>query len=84
MGVGEFKTRIVEAFDAVMDGEEVVIADSEMQVNIAVLLPYSDYKHNNSVKLGSLAGVASVRFADDYEMTSEELAGECASTAQRA
>ena len=38
--------------------------------------PYSTYTHRNSVTLGALSAKATVRFADDFEMTAEELIGE--------
>lgn len=76
MGVGEFKARFSEAVEAVKHGEEIVISYGRKRENIAVLVPYATFKHRNAIRLGSLSGKATVRFADDFEMSTEELAGE--------
>jgi len=73
MGVGEFKARFSEAVEAVERGEEIVISYGKKRRNIAVLVPYSAYKHRNSIVLGALSKTASVHFADDFEMSAEEL-----------
>ena len=76
MGVGEFKARFSEAVEAVKHGEEIVISYGRKRENIAVLVPYATFKHRNAIRLGSLSGKATVRFADGFEMSAEELAGE--------
>jgi prevent-host-death family protein len=76
MAVGEFKARFSEAVEAVKHGEEIVISYGKKRQNIAVLVPYASFKHKNAITLGSLAGKASVQFADDFEMSADELVGE--------
>ncbi len=76
MQVGELKAHFSEVVEQVKRGEEVVISYGKKKENVAVLIPYSAYKQRNKIKLGTLKGVASVQFRDDYEMTDEELASE--------
>ena len=76
MPVGEFKARFSEAVEQVRRGEEIVISYGRKHENVAVLIPYSTYKHKNQVSLGLLKGKVSVSFAEDFEMSSEELLGE--------
>lgn len=76
MAVGEFKARFSEAVEAVKHGEAIVISYGKKRQNIAVLVPYDTFKHKNAITLGRLSGSASVQFADDYDITAEELVGE--------
>jgi prevent-host-death family protein len=73
MPVGEFKAHFSEAVEQVKRGEEIVISYGKKRENIAVLVPYSTYKQKNRIKLGVLKDKASVEFADDFEMSPEEL-----------
>lgn len=76
MPVGEFKAHFSEAVEQVKRGEEIVISYGKKRENVAVLIPYKTYKQKHKVTLGVLKGKASVAFADDFEMTTEELIGE--------
>ncbi|TVR05383.1 MAG: type II toxin-antitoxin system Phd/YefM family antitoxin [Spirochaetaceae bacterium] len=76
MPVGEFKANFSEVVEQVKRGEEIVISYGRKRENVAVLIPYSTYTQNNAVSLGQLQGKASVSFADDFEMSGEELLGE--------
>lgn len=76
MPVGEFKAHFSEAVEEVKRGEEIVISYGRKRENVAVLIPYSAYKHKKKVSLGLLKGKVSVSFAEDFEMSSDELLGE--------
>lgn len=73
MPVGDFKARFSEVLDLVKHGEEVVISYGRSKEPVAVLVPYASYRSRNAVATGALAAGGSVRFADDFEMTDEEL-----------
>jgi len=75
MPVGELKTHFSEVIEAVKKGEQVVISYGKKKKNIAVIVPYSQYENKNGVKLGLLKDKAKCEFADDFEMTTEELVG---------
>ena len=76
MPVGEFKAHFSEAVEQVKRGEEIVISYGKKRENVAVLIPYETYKQKNKVTLGALKGKASVAFADDFEMNSDDLISE--------
>ncbi len=73
MPVGEFKAHFSEAVEQVKRGEEIVISYGKKREKVAVLVPYATYKRKNKVTLGVLRDEASVEFADDFEMSPEEL-----------
>ena len=76
MQVGELKNKFSQVIERVKHGEKIVVSYGKSKENVAVIVPYSEYKGTNAVKLGSLEGKASYEFAEDFEMTPEELAGE--------
>jgi antitoxin (DNA-binding transcriptional repressor) of toxin-antitoxin stability system len=73
--VGEFKARFSEMIDSVRAGQTIVVAYGRNQEKVAALIPYAQLETGVPRRLGSLAGVASVSFADDFAMTDEELLG---------
>lgn len=73
--VGEFKARFSEMLDSVRAGETIVVAYGRNQEKVAALIPYARLEASVPRRLGALAGVASVRFADDFAITDEELLG---------
>ena len=73
--VGEFKARFSEIIESVKAGETVVVAYGRNQEKVAALIPYDQLPTQQPRQLGTLAGVASVTFADDFAMTDEELLG---------
>lgn len=73
--VGEFKARFSEMIDSVRAGETIVVAYGRNQEKVAALIPYDQLPSRQPRQLGTLAGVASVSFADDFAMTDEELLG---------
>ena len=75
MPVGELKRRFSEVIDAVRNGESIVVSYGKTKKEIAVIVPFSEYWQDNSVRLGLLENEARCEFADDFEMTAEELLG---------
>ena len=73
--VGELKARFSEIIDAVRGGETIVVAYGRNQEKVAALIPYDQLPASQPRQLGSLAGKASVSFANDFAMTDEELLG---------
>jgi len=75
MRVGEFKTKFSQVIERVKKGERIVVSYGKTKENVAVIIPYAEYKGSNAIKLGLLKGKATYAFANDFEMTSEELLG---------
>jgi prevent-host-death family protein len=75
MPVGELKARFSEVIEAVKRGEKIVVSYGKKKENLAVIVPFSQYRKKNAVRVGLLEGKAKCEFADDFEMTTEELAG---------
>ncbi len=70
--VGEFKTHFSEVIDDVRSGEEIIITYGKKKENVAVIIPYREYKKRNSIKLGLLRD-KTFKVKSDFEMTEEEL-----------
>ena len=70
--VGELKTHFSEILSDVKAGEEVVITYGKKKENIAVIIPYAEYKKKNSIRLGLLKD-KKMRITDDFGMSEEEL-----------
>jgi prevent-host-death family protein len=75
MPVGEFKTKFSQVIERVKKGEKVAISYGKKKENIAVIVPYAEYKRTSAIKLGLLKGKASYAFKKDFSMTFEELVG---------
>ena len=75
MPVGELKSHFSEVIEAIKNGEQIVISYGKKKTKIAVIIPFSQYAKKNGVKLGLLKNKANCEFADDFEMTIEELVG---------
>jgi len=73
MQVGELKAKFSKVLEDVQQGEEVVISRGRKKEHIAVIVPFSEYKEKNRVRLGSLEGKASYKVKKGYEMTLEEM-----------
>ncbi len=70
--VGDFKTHFSEVIDDVRSGEEIIITYGKKKENVAVLIPYKEYKKRNSLKLGLLRDKR-YEIKPDFGMTEEEL-----------
>ncbi len=76
MAVAEFKANFSEVVESMRKGEEIVISYGRKKEKLGVLIPYSHYRENNSVELGTLRGNGKAIFHEDFEMTEEELLSE--------
>jgi antitoxin (DNA-binding transcriptional repressor) of toxin-antitoxin stability system len=67
----------VETFPSLLEevesGEQIGISSSAGTGTVAVLVPYQIWKPSHPRVLGTLAKKMSVKFADDWYMTDEEL-----------
>ncbi len=70
--VGDLKTHFSEVIDEVRSGEEIVITYGKKKENVAVIVPYNEYKKRNAIKLGLLQD-KTFKMNSDFEMTEEEL-----------
>jgi antitoxin (DNA-binding transcriptional repressor) of toxin-antitoxin stability system len=75
MPVGELKRHFSEVIESIKNGEQVVVSYGKKKKKIAVILPFSQYAKENNIKLGLLKDKAKCEFADDFEITTEELVG---------
>ncbi len=75
MPVGELKSHFSEVIEAIKKGEQIVISYGKKKKKIAVIIPFSQYAKENGIKLGLLKNKANCEFANDFEMTTEELVG---------
>ena len=76
MQVGELKSNFSRVIEQVKNGEKIVVSYGKSKENVAVIVPYAEFKGTNSIKLGILEGKATYEFSDDFPMTPEELLGE--------
>ncbi len=76
MHVGELKARFSEVLDLLRRGEEILISVGRKNEHVGVLVPYSDYKARNSIKLGLLAKNSGFSISDDFELSDSEMLGE--------
>jgi prevent-host-death family protein len=71
--VGELKAHFAKVLESVKQGEEFVISYGKKRENIAVIIPYKEYKERNRIKLGLLAKKGTYKINHDFKMTAEEL-----------
>ncbi len=73
MTQNELRDNIFKILEMVEDGEEILIRNEKSRKSIAVLIPYPQYKHKKTRRLGILKGKASYKIRDDFKITDEEL-----------
>jgi prevent-host-death family protein len=73
MQIGELKTHFSEVIERVKSGEKIVVSYGRKKENVAVIIPYSEFKRTRAIRIGLLKGKAGYKFKKDYEMTDEEL-----------
>ena len=73
MPVGELKRHFSEVLADIQNGEQIVISYGRKKTKVAVVIPFSQYEKGCGVKLGLLSNKVKCEFADDFEMTIEEL-----------
>ncbi len=69
----ELKDNVLKVLELVENGEEILIRKGNNKKNIAVLIPYPQYKQKKERHLGILKGKASYKIKDDFKITDEEL-----------
>jgi len=67
------KTHFSSILKDVEAGNEVAITYGKKKQTIAVIIPYEKWKNKQKRQLGTLEGKMSVKFADNFAMTDEEL-----------
>ncbi|KGE73442.1 type II toxin-antitoxin system Phd/YefM family antitoxin [Spirochaeta lutea] len=72
--VGEFKTHFSDILKEVQSGEEVIITYGRNKKGVAALIPISEYKQQNTIKIGLLKD-QQYSISEDFEMTEEEFIG---------
>lgn len=70
--VGELKTHFSEILSDVKSGEEIIITYGKKKENVAVIIPYSEYKKKNKIHIGLLKE-KKMKIHDNFEMSEEEL-----------
>jgi prevent-host-death family protein len=75
MQIGELKTNFSRVIERVKSGEKIIVSYGKSKENVAVIVPYAEYKGTNSIKLGMLAGKATYKFSDNFQLTPEDLLG---------
>jgi len=73
MQVAQAKTHFSSVLKEVINGNEVGITYGKKQETVAVIIPFEDWKKKQKRALGTLEGKMTATFADDWEMTDEEL-----------
>ena len=68
----ELKDNVLKVLELVENGEEILIRKGDNKKNIAVLIPYLQYKQKKERRLGILKGKASYKIRDDFKITDEE------------
>jgi len=73
MQAAKAKTNFSTVLKEVEAGNEVGITNGKKHETVAVIIPFDSWKKNQKRVLGTLQGKATVTFADDWQMTDEEL-----------
>jgi prevent-host-death family protein len=69
----EAKTHFSSVLKDIEAGNEVAIVYGKNKETVAVIIPYEKWKKSQKRQLGTLEGKMSVKFAEDFAMTDEEL-----------
>jgi len=72
MPVGELKTNFSQVLEKVMSGESIGILYGRVKKPVAMIVPYKE-RRKTERKIGILDGKTTIKFKDNFEMTSEEL-----------
>jgi antitoxin (DNA-binding transcriptional repressor) of toxin-antitoxin stability system len=69
----EAKTHFSSVLKDIEAGNEIAIVYGKKKETVAVIIPYEKWKKNQKRQLGTLEGKMTVKFAEDFAMTDEEL-----------
>jgi len=72
--VGEFKSNLAQIIEKILKGEEYVVSYGRKRKKIFKVVPYREEKPKKR-KLGLLEGKVTIKFNDDWKMTTEEFLG---------
>lgn len=73
LSVGEFKARFSDVLELVKSGKSVGISFGKKKEPIAMIVPFAKAKRGKR-KIGILEGKSTLKIADDFKITEEELA----------
>lgn len=73
IAVGEFKARLAEILEKVKNGEEYTISFGRKKLNVAVLVPFKNYKKQKKRKVGLFDGKVKYKIDSDFKISPEEL-----------
>jgi antitoxin (DNA-binding transcriptional repressor) of toxin-antitoxin stability system len=69
----EAKTHFSSVLRDIAAGNEVAIVYGKKRETVAVIIPYEKWKKTQRRQLGTLEGKMSVKFAEDFAMSDDEL-----------
>ena len=72
MSVGELKTNFSQVLEEVKQGQKVGILYGRAKKPVAMIIPFQEEKKKDR-KIGILNGKTTIKFKDNFEMTTEEL-----------
>ena len=73
--VGELKAQFSEVLKLVKRGESFGILYGKKKKPIAMIVPYKEDRIKKERSIGILNGKAHIKFADNFEITEEEMLG---------
>lgn len=76
MSIADFKAQFSEVIEIVEKGEEVIVTKGKNRKPVGAFVPMDRIRPKKRV-IGILQGKSSVKFANDFKMTTEELLEMC-------
>lgn len=73
--VGELKAQFSDVLEHVRKGESFGILYGKKKKPVAMIVPYKEDQDKRERKIGILDGKIKIDFAEDFEITEEELLG---------
>ncbi len=71
--LSEVKNNFSSIICDIQQGEEVTISYGKKRQNVAVIVPYEQWKKSKKRELGTLKGKVKIKFSNDFSMSDEEL-----------
>jgi antitoxin (DNA-binding transcriptional repressor) of toxin-antitoxin stability system len=73
LSLAEAETNFSSIIKEVVSGTEIAVSYGKMEETVAVIVPYEKWKKSRVRQLGTLEGKMTAEFANEFEMTDEEL-----------
>ncbi|MDR1873869.1 MAG: type II toxin-antitoxin system Phd/YefM family antitoxin [Synergistaceae bacterium] len=73
LSLAEAETSFSSVIKEVVSGTEIAVSYGKREETVAVIVPYEKWKKSRVRQLGTLEGKMTAEFADEFEMTDEEL-----------